>query len=180
MSESELARLIQQDDSLYAFIRCRLTARLRSQLDVEDILQEVFVAAQGVLHVYQDRDEKLIRSWLKGVALHRIISAVRTRRSHPCMNEGELQPHEHGAETMRAPQRTPSSTVAATEGRERVIAALHDLPARQKNVVQLYALQGQNPAIVARRLQIKRDSVHSHMSVAKDNLRILLGSGKCI
>ncbi len=178
MTENDLAQFIYEDEGLRRFIQYRMSVRLRPFLDVDDILQQVFLSANRMLPAYQDRDEVLIRSWLRGVAVHRIIDAARARASRPCINQGELQPHERGAEPNRAPERTPSSVVAAIEARERVIAALEGLPVKQKEVVQLYALQGEHQTDVAQRLKIGRKLVRSHMTIAKTNLRRLLGSQK--
>lgn len=179
MTETDLAHLIHEDGILRSYIRRRMPAVLRPLLDVDDILQQVFLSARKMLHAYQDRDGALIRSWLRGVAIHRIISAGRARDSRRCVNEGELQPDECAAETMWAPQRTPSSAVAAKEARARVIAAVAGLPPRQQSLVQLCDLQGQDPATVARRLKIARSTVYNNLAAANTKLVSLLGPAKC-
>ncbi len=176
MTKFELAKFIQKDPSLSGFIERSFPEDLRSQLDVEDILQQVFIAASSVLQSYQGVDDELLRSWLKRVALHRIISAARARRSRPCLNDADLHSGECGPDDQRAPMSTPSSTVARREVGVRLLTAIRSLSPHQQRVVQLYALDRAKPAAVAKLLQIEQDAMHSTFASAKARLCRLMGS----
>jgi RNA polymerase sigma-70 factor, ECF subfamily len=98
-SDLELVRLIlardrkaiadfvaEHTDALYGYVRFRMAPRFEA---VDDIMQDVFVAAWQRLETY--RGESPLRVWLLGIARHKIEDVYRKRlREHvPLPDDGE-------------------------------------------------------------------------------------------
>jgi RNA polymerase sigma-70 factor, ECF subfamily len=65
-----------QWDPVCAFIRTKLRHSPNSQMDAEEIAQEVFVRAySGITHF---RGEARLATWLKSIAHHAIVDSIRT------------------------------------------------------------------------------------------------------
>ena len=65
-------------DSIYAYVRHRLAPRADL---VEDVVQEVFLAALGSLSGF--RGTSLLRSWLLGIARHKVEGYYREQLRTP-------------------------------------------------------------------------------------------------
>ncbi len=65
-------------DAVYAYVRHRLAPRAEL---VEDLVQDVFLAALAGLTGF--RGESNLRSWLLGIARHKVESYYRERLRHP-------------------------------------------------------------------------------------------------
>ena len=71
-------------DAIYSFVRHRLSPR--SEL-VDDVVQEVFLAALSGLAHFHGRST--LRTWLLGIARHKVEDVYRQLLRHPQLHEAE-------------------------------------------------------------------------------------------
>ncbi|MBI2930187.1 MAG: hypothetical protein HYY16_00930 [Planctomycetes bacterium] len=71
----EVARLLAEAEAVYAFVFSRVE---RDQALAEDLTQETFLAAMGGGF---EPERGLLRGWLFGIALRKIVDHQRRRRS---------------------------------------------------------------------------------------------------
>ena len=76
-------------DAVYAYVRHRLSPRTEH---VDDVVHDVFVAALGSLHGF--RAESPLRSWLLGIARHKIEDFYRQQLRGPETLAGPDEPAE--------------------------------------------------------------------------------------
>ncbi|MCC7014208.1 MAG: sigma-70 family RNA polymerase sigma factor [Planctomycetes bacterium] len=73
--EDALDRLFRRYyDRVLRIVRMRLGPRLRTQVEIEDVLQETFVAAVESFDRFEMRDEASLINWLARLAENRIIA----------------------------------------------------------------------------------------------------------
>jgi RNA polymerase sigma-70 factor (ECF subfamily) len=71
-------------DAVYSYVRHRLIPRIDL---VDDLVQEVFLAAWGSLEAF--RGESTLESWLLGIARHKVEDYYRSRLQQPVSFEDE-------------------------------------------------------------------------------------------
>jgi len=139
--DSDALRLlyVRYADSVYAQI-CGI---LRNEHDAEDVTQQVFGKITTSLASYQQRDVPF-RAWLLRVARNAAIDHLRAQRCVPCE---DVRP---AGETQKA----------GSEGPRDLLAALHTLPERQREVMILRHIVGLSPPEIAGRIAVSESSVH--------------------
>ncbi len=130
--------------------------------DAEDALQEVFVAVSRALP--QFRGESRISTWLYRIAIRAALEA-RARRRRPPPVEQEPEPVHAGAER---------ELLARDEAR-RLARAMLRLPAEQRAVLSLFAIDGLRHREIAEILGVPEGTVWSRLNVARRKLAEELG-----
>ena len=168
---------------LLTFIERQLGAQLRQKLEVDDIVQEVSVEAVRALPQaeFEHRDPF---SWLCQIAERRIIDAHRKHfgaqrrdgnREIPLGPPGEST-ERPGLIDMLAASMTSPTAAFSRKGREmRLLAALAELPAEQREALRLRYVEGLASKDVADRLGKSHGSVRVMLSRAIDRLQQILG-----
>ena len=136
---------------------------VRDQGNAEEIVQDAFVAVHAKWRKLQDPDKAL--AYLRQAVVNRSRSALRHRdvvRRH--------------AERQPDPPQMPGADEAAiaVDRRDRVIAALAELPTRQREVIALRYYLDLSEADIADALGISQGAVKSHASRGAAKLRDLL------
>jgi RNA polymerase sigma-70 factor (sigma-E family) len=136
---------------------------LHDQTTAEDVVQDAFVAMHGRWRRLRDPDRAL--AYLRQSIVNRSRSALRHR--------GVVERH---ASSLREEQPLPGAEddVAARARRTTVVAALHDLPTRQREVLVLRFYLDLSETEIADALGISRGSVKTHASRGATALRSLL------
>lgn len=135
-------------------------SRLGNKEQAEDATSEVFLKAVAALHRYQD---VLFAAWLFRIAHNVVVDVYRRRPSVPL----------EGAEDRPDPARTPESLAVAQSEREIVRAALAQLTADERAVVELpYA--GWSGKQIAEALDRTPNAVKTLRYRALRRLRVLL------
>jgi RNA polymerase sigma-70 factor (sigma-E family) len=129
----------------------------------EEIVQDAFVAVHGRWSGLRDHD--LALAYLRQAVVNRSRSALRHR--------GVVQ--RHAAREPEPAQGAPADapTLVAAR-REAVLAALRELPQRQREVLALRYYLDLSEAEIAETLRISRGAVKSHASRGSATLRTLL------
>jgi len=132
---------------------------LRQREDAEDVAQEGLVRAFRRLGTL--RDPERFRSWLVRTCWR---LALDHRRSRERRERREL------AAAGPPPVRNPEELAAASEFRERLLAAVDELPEKLRVVVILSGLRGHDSNEVATLLELPSGTVRSRLHAARRRL----------
>ena len=129
--------------------------------DVEDVVQEVFLAAY--LNLKGFRGQCLVRTWLFAITLNKCRSHQRRQRLHL-------------KALFRMAEQTPMQTGVGQdeEALQKVRVALDRLPGRYREPVVLWYLQGLPADQICQVLGINKNTLHVRLTRARQRLRGLL------
>ena len=150
---------------LYGFIARQLGDRARA----EDVFQ------QAVFQIYARiatcARPEAFKSWAFGVAANACRNAERSERLRA------VEPLTE-ARAALAPEASPEQAAASAQARERIAAALRELPPAQREVFVLYHYSQLSYDDIAEALGVPSGTVKSRMNAALLQLRILLAELK--
>lgn len=157
-AEARFAELLRCQEHRLAELVRRLLGWPAQAAEVEDVLQEVYLAAW--VHRRRYRGEGPFSAWLYRIALHKARNHVRARRRRARLLDLMA--------FFGVPQSPPTAV------RDRVRDAMTRLPHRDREVLVLRYLEQRDPASVAEALDISRDAVDARLSRARRRLRAFL------
>jgi RNA polymerase sigma-70 factor (ECF subfamily) len=131
----------------------------------EDVCQEAFVHA--IDRIDDCRDPTRFGSWLRQIVRRRArnyLRHARVRRALPLA--GDM-----GADQAES----PADAAVRSDLRDRLLAALAQLPEDRREVVLLHDLEGWTHREIAERMKLPPGTVRSHLHHARRRLRELLG-----
>ena len=140
-------------DYVYRSLR-RLGAEPR---DLNDLVQEVFLAVHLRLHTY-DRGRP-IRPWLFGIAFRALSDSGNRSRAHKEVSDAALA-------QVGVPPRAEQQ-IAATEARNVVLQALAHLKPEQRAVFVMHTLDECPVPEIARNLEIPLNTAYSRLRLAR-------------
>jgi RNA polymerase sigma-70 factor (ECF subfamily) len=170
------AETVFERPELETLFRCyardvhRLVSRLlgpgSSESDLDDLTQQVFLAAHGALPRFRGTAHP--RTWLFGIALRTVYKEIRTRTRHRRM--------------IVAAERMVRVSLESTVSREAEVRAelarawrcVLELPAKKRIVFILHDLEGMSGREIAEALEIKEGTVHTRLYHARRALAALL------
>ncbi|HEV8565400.1 MAG TPA: sigma-70 family RNA polymerase sigma factor [Actinomycetota bacterium] len=157
---------------LYAPAARALAQRVVRQSHLaEEIVQEAFLALWKNPKGY-DQERGSVRSWLMGTVHHRAVDLVRREESYRRRAEESI-PSVH--ETDPDPADTVTAELALPEERRAVRAALDQLPAEQRQVIELMYFDGLTQSRIAEKLDLPLGTVKSRTLLGMRRLRTALG-----
>ena len=106
-----------------------VSARLERADEVDEVTQEVFVAALGGIQGLRATDEGGLLGWLFQIARNKLADHLRSRYRHAA------EPIEERAERLAADAPPPGAALEREEDRSEVRAALEQLTPEQREVV---------------------------------------------
>ncbi|HEY7476769.1 MAG TPA: sigma-70 family RNA polymerase sigma factor [Actinomycetota bacterium] len=156
----------------YAPTAKALALRIVRQTDLaEEIVQEAFLAVWRNPERFERRRGS-VRAWLMGMVHHRAVDAVRRE-------EAQRRRAENMAATATERLDDPSEEVVARLSlpaeRRRVRDALGELPAEQREVLELMYFDGLSQRRIAERTGLPLGTVKSRALLAMRRLRTSLG-----
>ena len=151
---------------LRSFAVSRMSADLRKHVEVEDILQEVFLKAIHSIGSFQWKGDKAFFSWLCGVANHIILS--HSRRYLRLQPEDSISPIDVG-------ETSPSKQLRRNERFDRLDECLESLTDDQKAVIQLVRLEGLSIREAAAKLNRTENATIQLLWRATQQLKHLFG-----
>jgi RNA polymerase sigma factor (sigma-70 family) len=136
----------------------------------EEIVQEAFLAVWRNPDGY-DRQRGSVRSWLMGMVHHRAVDAVRREESQRRRAEDP-----RGAEVVVVGDFADQvvDELGLPEERKAVRAALEELPAEQRQVIELMYFGGLSQSKIAARLDLPLGTVKSRTLLGMRRLRAAL------
>jgi RNA polymerase sigma-70 factor (ECF subfamily) len=135
----------------------------------EDVVQEAFVSLWRSGARYDPRRGS-VRNWVLGVVHNRAIDAFR----RGVVREGRDVSDEGLAERLPAEEETATEVARRDEARH-VRAKLQELPAEQRQVVELAYFGGFSHTQIAEMLHLPAGTVKGRMRLALTKMRIALG-----
>ena len=140
----------------------------------EDGAHDVLLKVFRFLVRYQSRAR--FTTFLFSVARNHGIDRIRSRRSRP--RETSIDECESGVDRLEGRAPAPDEIASAREQEERLKTAIESLPASQRIVIRLAALEGLAHRRIAKRLSIPVGTVKSRIHTALGRVRELLDARK--
>jgi len=143
---------------------------LHESTAAEDIVQEVFLSVWRKAATYQ-RQHCSVYSWLQAIVHHRAVDRLRSVANRnnqwaPLQVEGEQDPP--------SPQRDVWEEAWQKEQSQLIRSALAQLPAEQRDVIELAYFQGYTHTEIATQKQIPLGTVKGRMRLGLQKMKNLL------
>ena len=177
-SEDAFAQLIAQyHQPLFSLI----ARSIQDQADAADITQEVFIKVFRSIRGFHG--ESSLRTWLYRIALHEASNQrrwwSRHKRQEITIDSSSSEPDEDGdmpflSATLMDTRESPFDHAAQTEVRQRVEAALQQLPEAYRTVVILREIEGFAYEEIAEILDVNLGTVKSRLTRGRVALRTVL------
>ena len=175
--EQLMQRLAGGDDEALAALYRRYAGRIRGfaahALDrsvAEDIVQEVFFAVWRHAGTYVPTRGP-VRPWLFQIAHHRILNEIRARRHRPTE---ESDPTRADLSALPSPAPEPDEAAWREEQRTDVHSAVEDLPAGQREALNLAFFGGMSHQQVAAKLDLPLGTTKTRIRAGLRRLRVAL------
>ena len=151
-------------DAAYA-LSCRMCG---TRALAEDVVQEAFLSIWRSAARY-DSGRGSVRTWTLGIVHHRAIDALRRSGIH----ERRRASDEGIEESLEAPDRTDAAALHRSDSRE-IRVALQDLPAEQRQVIELAYFGGFTHSEIAEITDSPTGTVKGRMRLGLHKLRASL------
>lgn len=149
-------------------VAARIPRWLSLRVEIEDILQEIWLRAFRQFRSFQPQGSGSFRRWIRTIALNYINDLLRGQKAKKRDRPGKRLLSLDGAtsssaitlaERIAGSTRTPSKRLWAKENVDRVVLAVEALPDSHRRVITLRYLMGLSVAEAARRLAMTEAAV---------------------
>lgn len=164
--ERAVAELYDRYGRVVYSLICRI---VRNPGTAEDLTQETFLRIWNRAHVLDETQDSL-GPWVLTVARHRAIDYMRSLEQRVAGKATSLEGSDHPAAL-----RSAEGEVIRAEQAERLRAAFHRLPERQRQVIELAYFEGLSQTEMAERLQQPLGTVKTWVRSALRTLRQEMG-----
>lgn len=137
----------------------RLPAEIASRVDASDVVQETLVEANQSIAAFQGRSLPELFAWMAAILNHNVTDAVREHLVAECRAVSSQWHSETASKsangwqaTCVADQTSPSMAAAREEAQQQLLAAITDLPPRQRDAVRMRHLESRPLAEIAAHL----------------------------
>jgi RNA polymerase sigma-70 factor (ECF subfamily) len=146
---------------LAVLVHYKLSAELRGAMEVDDILQELFLAAAQDMKQFTYESPGSLMAWLSRIADHVIVDAARYRNREKRRAEEMLRFRSESNPTGPEPldSETPSRLFAHEETMQILLRKLDALPANYREMIVLAKFEGLTTKEISERLGKSRESV---------------------
>lgn len=158
-----------------------LPKRIRAKVGVSDIVQQTMLKAHQNADGYLGTSETELRAWLRIVVENTVRDAVRRHveaEKRTVDREDSLEPGLLA--TLRAKQESPSSALAVRERDRRLLAAIEQLPERQRKVVEMRHSEQLAYEQIAERMGTTAQAARQLWTRAMHQLRTILEGDSAI
>jgi RNA polymerase sigma-70 factor, ECF subfamily len=142
----------------------------------EEVTLDVFTRVWQKAGTYRPEQAR-VRTWLATIARHQAIDALRRQATRP---EGQAVSWEtatgHNPSITHQPTSDPAELAALSLQRQRIRAAVAQLPAEQRQALELAYFMGHTQGQIAAVLNIPLGTVKTRIRLAMQKLRRLLES----
>ena len=159
-------RLITEHQPQITRLVRRLMAWPDQQAAVDDVVQEVFLAAW--IKRDQFRGDAAVATWLSRIAINKTRHDARQRATWRRVVEGFT------ALVSNRPPTDPSPQETITDEQATLRAGIHRLKQTDREIIVLRYLEEKTPDEIARMTGIKRNTVDARLSRARQRLKIIL------
>ena len=147
---------------------------LRDSAEVDEAVQDTFLKA--FIHLPTFRDELYFELWLSRIAVNGCLDRLKAKTRR---RRWIVPSNDHTDEVIQQePTYQPSAEhlLLAKERRDQLLAAVNELPKRQRSIVILNQFEGYSTKDVAKMLTLAEATVRVHLFRAIKSLRIVLRS----
>lgn len=156
-------------------IHYKMGPELLGRVEVDDLLQETFLAALGQLEGFTYRSPGSFMRWLSRIADHVVVDAARfhgrQKRKPPEMQRFRSESNPGGA--VPVDSTTPSRIFAGKERLQHTLEKLDQLPEDYRQVIVLAKVEGLSTQAIAERLGRSRQNVAVLLHRAVQHLRAM-------
>jgi RNA polymerase sigma-70 factor (ECF subfamily) len=135
-------------------VRYKMSPQLRSQVEVDDLLQETFLRAYREIEHFEYRGAGSFMHWLARIAEHVIIDTARFQNRNRRRADEQVplrsESNPGGAEPVDS--KTPSRLLARNERLEQLFRTLDELPEQYRDVILLAKIQELTTQEIAEKL----------------------------
>lgn len=163
-------------------IRSRLGKQAAHVVEAEDVVQDTFSQVFRDIRTFQSNDFGGFLAWVKKIADHRIVDAVRRAKRKKRGGEhkrvvgtGESTCIKDILELLSGREETPSRIVARGEASVALQLALRSLPDDQQRAFQLRYSEGRSIDETARAMSKTPGAIRGLLERSKQNMREILG-----
>ncbi len=146
---------------LAVLVYYKMSAELRGTVEVDDLLQEVFLKAAQEMGKFSYRSPGSLMAWLSRIADHVIVDSARYQ--HRGKRHAEEMLRFRSASNPAGPEpvdfESPSRVFARIEGVQILLKKLDVLPAEYREVILLAKFEGLTTKEISERLGKSRESV---------------------
>jgi RNA polymerase sigma-70 factor, ECF subfamily len=146
---------------LAVLVHYKMSAELRGVVEVDDILQEVFLAAAQDLGNFTYQSPGSLMAWLSRIADHGIVDAVRHQKRGKRHAEEVLRFRSDSNPAGPDPvdRETPSQLFARAENLQILLKKLDALPEEYREMILLAKFEGLTTKEISERVKKTRASV---------------------
>lgn len=167
--------LEQFRDYLRLLARTHWPPRLQGRLDPSDVVQQTLLEAHKDRQQRRGQSREQMARWLRQILMRNLANAVRDHGRH-CRDVGREQSLD--AADLPAVEPSPSEQAQRQEDALRLVAALAELPAAQREVVVLRHCQGWSLADISRHTGKSAAAVAGLLFRGLQQLRAQLREGR--
>jgi RNA polymerase sigma-70 factor (ECF subfamily) len=146
---------------LAVLVHYRMSSELRGAVEVDDILQEVFLAAAQDMGNFTYQSPGSLMAWLSRISDHVIVDAVR-HQNRGKRHAGEMlrfRSDSNPAGPEPVDRETPSQVFARTENMQILLKKLDCLPVEYREMILLAKFEGLTTKEISERVKKSRESV---------------------
>jgi RNA polymerase sigma-70 factor, ECF subfamily len=143
---------------------------VRQPFMAEEIVQDAFLALWRDPAGYRE-DRGSFRTWLLSTVHHRAVDLVRREEAQRRRSQEQRPPQPYEEDIADS----VADRVDLAETRERVRGALEDIPAAQREILELMYFDGKSQTDIAEELGLPLGTVKSRTLLGMRRLRLLLG-----
>jgi RNA polymerase sigma-70 factor (ECF subfamily) len=146
---------------LAVLVYYRMSSELRGAVEVDDILQEVFLAAAQDMGNFTYQSPGSLMAWLSRISDHVVVDAVRYQNRGKRHAEEMLRFRSESNPAGPEPvdRETPSQVFARTENMQILFKKLDSLPAEYREIILLAKFEGLTTKEISERVKKSRESV---------------------
>ncbi len=182
-AESLYRELVPRVGYIRAYLERNIPSGLKAVISADDLLQEVWIAADATVDTFQAREPTAVDRWLTRIARNKLISAVRAARAQKRGGGWQyVRPWRPGATSfsdvlnrLSSAARTPSHDAHMADAAQRVLIGLQSLNPRQRRAVELYYLAGRTREEVAREMGATPIAVKALLRRGLERMQEVLG-----
>jgi RNA polymerase sigma factor (sigma-70 family) len=157
LEQKMLLKLAECEAALENWLEQRISPRWRSLLSPQDVLQQTYIDALLVVRRQGEPSEGRLQPWLRAIARNNLIDAIRGLssetaggRARRVSNQADPdESHIELWEQVTSHGTTPSRAANRQEAKQKLVEAMHQLPAAYRTIVQRYDLDGESVETVA-------------------------------
>lgn len=134
---------------------------VKNQEVAEDILQEVFVQVWDKASKF-DGNKGTVYTWLTTMSRNKSIDHLRSK-THKNSSKNVSDPEEYVFPLMESVEATPLDATIQNDQRNRINQALGQIPAEQKEIIEIAYFQGYTQSEIAAELDLPLGTVKTRM-----------------